>query len=65
MKAIFIGFCSDFKWICGSILNAEVRQASLRFKDSTSTSAAASAAAMSLRLYRFYSNLYVYFFLNA
>lgn len=33
MKAIFIGFCSDFKWICGSILNAEVRQASLGFRD--------------------------------
>lgn len=30
MKAIFIGFCSDFKWICGSILNAQVRQPSLR-----------------------------------
>lgn len=26
MKEIFIGFCSDFKWICGSILNGKVRQ---------------------------------------
>lgn len=26
IKEIFIGFCSDFKWICGSILNGKVRQ---------------------------------------
>lgn len=54
MKEIFIGFCSDFKWICGSILNGKVRQSQPR-------RTFARAQLPSLRLYGFYSNLYVYF----
>lgn len=72
MKEIFIGFCSDFKWICGSILNGKVRrqhqhqlqlQQQRQRQQHSSTFNSTPLADPCLWLYRFYSNLYVYFIL--